>query len=171
MSKKSISKQMAEAGLLKTAQDRHDTPVTAVNHPVHYNQHPAGIECIDVIEHMTFPIGNVIKYAWRADYKNDLEDLEKAKWYLDREIVRRSKLKADEPTTPEKPPLVFEAQPWGCCPNCGGAYKFESVSMGSNPDEMRIAAIECLACKFRVGYLDIKGPSVIEEWRNPTELM
>ena len=57
-----------------------------VNHPSHYNK---GIETIDYIEswEMNFNIGNVIKYTTRAGYKdNKLEDLEKAKWYLEREI-------------------------------------------------------------------------------------
>ena len=59
-----------------------------VNHPSHYN---VGIETIDYIEswEMNFNIGNVIKYATRAGFKeNQLEDLEKAKWYLEREIQR-----------------------------------------------------------------------------------
>ena len=57
-----------------------------VNHPSHYNK---GIETIDYIEswNMDFSIGNVIKYVTRAGHKdNKLEDLEKAKWYLEREI-------------------------------------------------------------------------------------
>ena len=59
-----------------------------VNHPSHYN---VGIETIDYIEswEMNFNIGNVIKYTTRAGFKeNQLEDLEKAKWYLEREIQR-----------------------------------------------------------------------------------
>lgn len=60
-----------------------------VDHPAHYNKHPSGIECIDVVEHMSFNLGNVIKYLWRADYKNGTEDLKKALWYLEREIARR----------------------------------------------------------------------------------
>lgn len=59
-----------------------------INHPKHYNQ---GIETIDYIESwsMNFNTGNVIKYVTRAGYKNDqLEDLKKAMWYLDREIQR-----------------------------------------------------------------------------------
>lgn len=60
-----------------------------VNHPKHYNNHPSGIECIQVSEHMNFCLGNAIKYIWRADLKNGLEDLEKAKWYIEREIQRR----------------------------------------------------------------------------------
>lgn len=60
-----------------------------VNHPKHYTSHPSGIECIQVTRHMGFNIGNVIKYLWRTDHKNGLEDLKKAKWYLDDEIKRR----------------------------------------------------------------------------------
>lgn len=64
----------------------------AVNHPRHYNVHPSGVECIDVVEHMTFNKGNAMKYIWRAGEKGDaLEDLRKARWYLDREIERRAK--------------------------------------------------------------------------------
>jgi len=61
-----------------------------VNHPSHYNSHPSGIECIQIIEHMGFCLGNAVKYIWRADEKGrDIEDLQKARWYLDREIQRR----------------------------------------------------------------------------------
>jgi hypothetical protein len=63
----------------------------AVNHPKHYNAHPSGVECIQVVEHMTFNVGNAIKYLWRAGLKGSaplLEDLKKARWYLDREIQR-----------------------------------------------------------------------------------
>ena len=61
-----------------------------VDHPTHYTAHPSGIECIDVVEHMGFSLGNAIKYISRADLKGDaIEDLKKARWYLDREIARR----------------------------------------------------------------------------------
>jgi len=63
-----------------------------VNHPSHYCSHPSGIECIQITEHMGFCLGNVVKYVWRADLKGDaIEDLEKARVYLDREIARRRK--------------------------------------------------------------------------------
>ena len=63
-----------------------------VNHPRHYTNHPSGIECIQVAEHMNFCLGNAVKYIWRADLKNDaIEDLEKAIWYINREIQRRKK--------------------------------------------------------------------------------
>lgn len=60
-----------------------------VNHPKHYTSHPSGIECIQVSRHMNFNLGNVMKYIWRADHKNGLEDLKKARWYLDDEIKKR----------------------------------------------------------------------------------
>ena len=61
-----------------------------VNHPPHYTGHPSGIECIQVVEHMGFCLGNAVKYVWRADLKgNAIEDLEKVRWYIDREITRR----------------------------------------------------------------------------------
>ncbi|TIN82694.1 DUF3310 domain-containing protein [Mesorhizobium sp.] len=62
----------------------------AVNHPPHYTAHPSGVECITIVEHMGFCLGNAIKYIWRADLKgNAIEDLEKARFYLDREIEKR----------------------------------------------------------------------------------
>lgn len=62
-----------------------------VDHPHHYNAHPSGVECIDIAEHMNFNRGNALKYLWRAGEKgSELEDLQKARWYLDREIRRIS---------------------------------------------------------------------------------
>ncbi len=63
-----------------------------VNHPKHYTNHPSGIECIQITEHMGFNLGNAIKYIWRSDLKNDaVEDLKKAVWYVQREINKREK--------------------------------------------------------------------------------
>jgi hypothetical protein len=62
----------------------------SVHKPKHYTEHPSGIECIQVTEHMGFNLGNAIKYIWRCDLKKDaIEDLKKAKWYIEREINRR----------------------------------------------------------------------------------
>jgi hypothetical protein len=64
--------------------------MSTVNHPDHYNQHPAGIECIDIIEEFPFNIGTAMKYLWRCGLKDGaIEDLEKAAWYVEREIQRR----------------------------------------------------------------------------------
>lgn len=70
-----------------------------INHPSHYNNHPSGVECIDIIEHFNFNIGNAIKYLWRAGLKGDaLEDLRKAKWMIDREIQRLERIQASNKT-------------------------------------------------------------------------
>ena len=66
--------------------------MSTVDHPQHYTGHPSGIECIDVVEHMSFNLGNAVKYLWRADLKGSpVEDLRKAAWYVNREIERRTK--------------------------------------------------------------------------------
>lgn len=63
----------------------------AIN-PEHYKSHPSGVECIQITQHMNFCIGNAIKYLWRAGKKGDaVEDLKKAKWYIDKEIERLNK--------------------------------------------------------------------------------
>ena len=60
-----------------------------VNHPKHYNSHPSGVECIEITEYFNFNIGNAVKYCWRAGLKGEqVEDLRKARWYIDREISR-----------------------------------------------------------------------------------
>ena len=72
-----------------------------VNHPPHYNK--AGIECIDAIKAMTedgfeyYLQGNIMKYLWRYRYKNGVEDLYKAQWYLTKliDIVENDKSKND----------------------------------------------------------------------------
>jgi len=64
----------------------------AVNHPKHYTEHPSGVECIQITEHMNFCLGNATKYIWRAELKHDvIEDIDKAIWYLQREKQRRLK--------------------------------------------------------------------------------
>ena len=62
-----------------------------ISKPKHYNSHPSGIEAIEITQHMNFCLGNAIKYIWRASLKNGLEDLKKAKWYINREIERLEK--------------------------------------------------------------------------------
>ena len=61
-----------------------------VDHPSHYTSHPSGVECIDIVEPLTFNVGNAIKYLWRAGLKSPsaIEDLRKAEWYVKREIER-----------------------------------------------------------------------------------
>lgn len=84
-----------------------------VNHPPHYTAHPSGVECIQITEHMGFCLGNAIKYIWRADLKGDaIEDLRKARWYLDREIARReaaagARKPAERETMPETTKVLW----------------------------------------------------------------
>lgn len=66
--------------------------VDPVNHPAHYTQ--GGIECIDAIrasmskeQFLGYCKGNSLKYQWRYEAKGGVEDLKKAKWYLDRMIA------------------------------------------------------------------------------------
>ena len=68
-----------------------------VNHPNHYTSDPSGVECIEVVRHRNFNIGNAIKYLWRAGLKKEegledrqkhIEDLKKAIFYLQDEIFR-----------------------------------------------------------------------------------
>lgn len=68
-----------------------------VNHPSHYAVGPAHsvcsmpIECIDVTREMNFNVGNAVKYLWRAGKKDPakhIEDLQKARWYIQNEIER-----------------------------------------------------------------------------------
>ena len=61
-----------------------------VNHPEHYTQHPSGVECIQITEYMGFNLGSALKYIWRCDLKkNAIEDLEKAQFFIDRELKKR----------------------------------------------------------------------------------
>jgi hypothetical protein len=83
---------------LTSSSTSHDMEVDPVNKPLHYNQ--AGIECIEAIEAMTENMSghtaphaaNVLKYLWRHEYKNGLEDIDKAIWYLNRLRKRYTEL-------------------------------------------------------------------------------
>jgi len=82
-----------------------------VNHPSHYTGHPSGIECIQITEHMGFCLGNAVKYIWRADLKNDaVEDLRKARWYIDREIQRRTATEQESPQSGPTPATQTPSQ-------------------------------------------------------------
>lgn len=62
-----------------------------VVHPVHYNSHPSGIECIEVIRHFNHNIGAAVKYLWRAglkDGESNVKDIKKAIFYLEDELAR-----------------------------------------------------------------------------------
>jgi hypothetical protein len=73
---------------------------SAVDHPKHYNSHPSGIECIEIVRHHNFNTGNAIKYIWRNGLKGAepdetdraralaIQDIKKAIWYLSDEVKR-----------------------------------------------------------------------------------
>lgn len=72
-----------------------------VNHPRWYTKHPSGVECIEITRHYCFSIGNAIKYLWRAglkkeqgleDTEKEIEDLNKAIWYIKDRIKQLTKV-------------------------------------------------------------------------------
>ena len=82
-----LTKKFREVGKMRRKQSQEQTEVMdMVNHPPHYNK--SGVECIDAIKAMTddgfqyYLQGNIMKYLWRYRYKNGVEDLKKAQWYL-----------------------------------------------------------------------------------------
>lgn len=73
-------------------------PNEQVAHPRHYNQHPSGIECIEIIEHLPANLSHAFKYIWRCGLKtaNDpLRELRSAEWYVRREMDRRKNFAVD----------------------------------------------------------------------------
>ena len=79
-----------DAETVPVVTEKEETEHDAVQHPAHYTS--GGIECIDCIKaalgqnFIGFLMGNVIKYSYRYRHKNGIEDLKKARWYLDRAI-------------------------------------------------------------------------------------
>lgn len=70
----------------------------AVVRPKHYTSHPSGIEPLEIARHESFVRGNIIKYVMRAPYKGaELEDLKKARFYLEQEIARVERRSSEEP--------------------------------------------------------------------------
>lgn len=71
-----------------------------VNHPPHYTSHPSGVECIDIVKHYPFCLGAAVKYIWRCGLKagaDEIEDLQKAVWYLNQEIeLRKARRDAEQ---------------------------------------------------------------------------
>lgn len=74
-----------------------EAPPDDINHPTHYVKHPSGVECWTIVEHMSFNIGNAMKYLWRAGYKTHhkydnkswhIQDMRKAIAYIEREIKK-----------------------------------------------------------------------------------
>lgn len=93
-----------------------------VNHPQHYTQ--GGIECIDALKAVTVGktgieavcVANAIKYLWRYEEKNGLEDVKKAQWYINRLIQELNERELN------KYPVYNGVEPDGChnCAFCEG---------------------------------------------------
>ena len=84
-----LNESMLENPLTPTEEDPRVPQFDNVNHPPHYKT--GGVETIDFIEakELGYHLGNVIKYVSRAKHKgNELEDLKKAQWYLERAIMK-----------------------------------------------------------------------------------
>lgn len=86
-------------------------PDDPIHHPKHYT-HYKGLEVIQLTEQMNFNRGNAVKYIARAgikDQSKEIEDLEKAKWYIQREIDR---IKGENVERPQSHPVYEENTPW-----------------------------------------------------------
>jgi hypothetical protein len=76
---------------------RKKVPFDPVQRPAHYNKHPSGVEVADVTDGLNFNLGNAFKYLGREALKgNPVQDVDKALWYLKRELERREKDVIDE---------------------------------------------------------------------------
>lgn len=87
---KELDKILNGAFVLDT-KSTNNTKEDLVNNPSHYNSDPSGVKCIEITRHRNNNIGNTFKYIWRnglKDGNSDIQDLEKAAWYLNDEIER-----------------------------------------------------------------------------------
>lgn len=99
-----------------------------VNHPAHYGGDDSIYECIKVIENwqLCFHLGNVLKYICRMGKKNDdlIDELKKARWYLDRKISLLEKEKAEQIRIEELDPdkshysVCVDSFGYSFCPDC-----------------------------------------------------
>lgn len=83
------------------------------NDPINPNHYKGDmpVQCIDISEKFNFCLGNVIKYVWRAGKKEGsdiLEDLQKADWYLNREIFRLEQARGIARTSQDKEPSKLQ---------------------------------------------------------------
>jgi len=86
-----------DTGSIKQTDCRVNTPDHLVNKPAHYNQ--GEVECIEAIKSATVNkkgieavcVANIIKYLWRYEDKGGVQDIEKAKWYLDKLLSEKAK--------------------------------------------------------------------------------
>lgn len=90
----------------------HEIDPNGVNHPVGYNMHPSGVECIEIIRYLTFDTGCVFKYLFRFEYKDGSKDVNKSKWYMEDFAVNKVPLDRRPPAKVlEKVKKVWETEP------------------------------------------------------------
>lgn len=127
-------------------------PHDPVNHPKHYTSHPSGVECIDITRHMSFNLGNAVKYLWRADEKGaPIQDLEKAVWYINDEIKRRrSHCESICIRCSKKRPEGFKAGSLWMCGECSGNNNQAKESETSEPKKYRCPKCDVLVDIFAI---------------------
>lgn len=136
-----------------------------VNHPPHYNKHPSGVECITITRHMGFNLGNAVKYIWRADLKgSSIQDLEKAIWYIQDEINKRSGVEQHGSSPGDIPSEVAGSNPASATPST-----FDILYGGRSREEVMTAFddfIDILGIRNDVGASSIKSNNY---WKNKNE--
>lgn len=130
-----------------------------VNHPSHYTQ--GGVECIDAITAATVNktgieavcTANVIKYLWRYEAKNGLEDVKKAQWYINRLIAELEGKPGTKACPHEFVPNPGELAR-GMCRLCGvieplpiGPEECNHVWSSTEHDDQRMFCIICRVWK------------------------
>lgn len=139
--------------------------MSAVNHPDHYNGHPSGIECIDIIEELPCNTANAFKYLWRyEDKEKPRQDLEKCLWYLKREWHRFKHKEFRQRRVVSWPASYRE-----------DLYVMSLVArvVEAEPDRDKGVALHCIAMgSFRTYYLDKAAEAVykmLQKYDNPDE--
>lgn len=119
----------------------------AVNHPTHYNNHPSGVEAIDICERLPFNIGNAFKYIYRCDSKGStVQDIDKAIFYVNRELENEWQPHFDNHV------------------HCHHIYKFtmiiEKIIMAENDNEKKnfyISLSNWIGPYYDMNYIDSKN--------------
>ena len=118
----------------------------AVNQPAHYNWHPAGIPCIDISELMSANAAAALEYIWRAKHKgNEREDLQKAKFRIEREIQLQEKGKGRTEKAHLPHLFVPISQPFGDLSKCVFRLlvaEFSPYEMHMKLDSLKLALAE-----------------------------
>jgi len=149
-----------------------------VNHPAHYTEHPSDVECIHITEHMGFNLGNAVKYIWRADLKGSaIQDLEKARWYIACELVKRGL--ATEPAVERCQSVSIFRERCALVPGHDGRHAAYGCAWGYPPapaeptEEATKAEGPCMGggdmhpCVLPAGHAGVHTDSRGLRWNNP----